>query len=262
MALLRDDEVTRLLSPLVRSRTVLEPAETGPSTRSLVCTRFGGQPTGEDGEQWPTCAGCGAELQFVAQVDLGRDALHSAPPIAFFTFFYCWNCHPWGKEKDKGKWLVRTYARLNSPRALTKENPSTADFDECFARSRLERSLPDAVGIEPHCPQLWGLVPGDSGSREAWANWAIVNRVAFSLTGEQARAPHLRNDGVAIGGYPYWANGPDATPRCADCDHLMEVLLQIRPTDLTEASWGDVATLYLFVCRRHPQQTGLRLQGT
>ena len=261
MALLREDEVRTLLRPLLRSRTVLDPAGGPPVTRQLVLTRFGGRPVAEAGERWPACSHCAAELTFVAQVDNARDALHSRLPVSFFTFFYCWNCHPWGRtDADRGRWLVRGYSRLARPQVLTPTSGPV--FAERFAAARLERSLPDGVGLELHSPELWRMVPGDSGSHEAWANWAIVDRVALHLTGERARQADLRNDGVAIGGYPMWVNGPDETPRCADCTLPMELLLQIRPTSLTDAGWGDVATLYLFMCRLHIERTGLRIQGT
>ena len=71
----------------------------------------------------------------------------------------------------------------------------------------------------------------------------------------------MRNAGVALGGYPYWVNGVDETPVCTECTRPMELLLQIRPAELTDASWGDVATLYMFMCRTHTQRTGLRIRG-
>jgi len=113
-----------------------------------------------------------------------------------------------------------------------------------------------------HCPKLWDLVPGDSGSRHAWANWDVVECAALNLTQERVRKQHLRNSGVAIGGYPYWVNGPDETPSCSRCARPMELLLQIRPSELTDAMWGDVGTLYLFMCRTHTRRTGLRIQCT
>jgi hypothetical protein len=265
MALLREDDVRQLLRPLIRSRTVLEPVDRAPRPGELVATRFGGLPTGCDDERWPTCSGCAHDLTFVVQVDLARDALHDSHPIAFFTFFYCWNCHPWGRSGDEGQWLVRTYPVVERPRVLTGGEPTMyypAGLVERFTTPRMEQSLPDAVGLELHCPELWRLVPGTSGSPEAWTNWAVVERAALDLTRERAPAPHQRNGGVAIGGYPYWANGPDRTPRCADCTEPMDLLLQIRPTELTDAMWGDVGTVYLFACRTHTRRTGLRVQST
>lgn len=265
MTALRENDVEQLLRPMMRSRTVLDPvrhtpATGAPTTRELVATRFGGLPTGQEGERWPTCAGCANDLTFVAQVDNARDALHDKLPISFFTFFYCWNCHPWGKDSEQGQWLVRAYTKLTRPQVL--EHTTTDVFAERYAQTRLEMSLPDGVGMKVHCPELWERVPGTSGGRKAWANWAVIDRVALALTRERARKPDLRNAGVAIGGFPMWVNGPDETPRCADCMGPMELLLQIRPTELTDAGWGDVGTLYLFMCRTHPQRTGLRIQCT
>ncbi|GIG64857.1 DUF1963 domain-containing protein [Phytomonospora endophytica] len=260
MALLEEDRVRRLLRPLLRTRTVLEPVASRPAERELTGTRFGGLPAMEDGESWPVCDGCADDLRFVAQVNNERDGLHDRLPIAFFTFFYCWNCHPWGRSGERGGWLVRSYTSLTDPHvADAGDGPA---FEERHALPLPGKSLPDGCGMSLHCPELWDLVPGDSGGRDAWANWRVVDSASLDLTHERVRAPHLRNAGVAIGGYPYWANGGDQTPFCPDCPDPMELLLQIRPTELTDASWGDVGTLYLFMCREHTQRTGLRIQCT
>lgn len=257
---LAEDRVKQLLRPLLRTRTVLEPAERPPVKRELVETHFGGLPTVEDGETWPVCEGCADDLTFVAQVDYVHDGLHDRLPIGFFTFFYCWNCRPWGRKKEPGGWLVRAYTELVLPQVAAHSTDPA--FEERHVSPRLERSLPHGVGVSLHCPELWDLVPGDSGSHEAWANWRVVDHAALDLTRERVRAPHLRNAGVAIGGYPYWANGGDETPSCPDCEQPMELLLQIEPTELTDACWGDVGTLYLFMCRTHTHRTGLRIQCT
>ncbi|MDK0524485.1 DUF1963 domain-containing protein [Streptomyces sp. ML-6] len=229
-------------------------------TRESVATRFGGFPTVEEGETWPLCDGCAGDLTFVAQVDYSRDGLHDKLPIVFFTFFYCWVCHPWGQDREKGRWLVRSYTGLRRPKVLVQgDGPA---FVERHAVPRLAKSLPDGAGMHLHCRELWDLVPGESGSREAWANWDVVDRAALRLTQERAPRPHMRNAGVAIGGYPYWVNGGDKTPVCTQCTRPMELLLQIRPSELTDADWGDVGTLYLFMCRKHTQRTGLRIQCT
>ncbi|MFD4863581.1 DUF1963 domain-containing protein [Streptomyces atratus] len=278
MPALQKEHVVQLLRPLMRTRTVLEPVQSPPETRrrrhaapppvpaqphvtrEFAATRFGGFPTVEEGETWPLCDGCADDLTFVAQVDHSRDGLHDRLPISFFTFFYCWKCRPWGRKRERGGWLVRSYTTLRRPKVLV--HGTEPDFEERHAMPRLEKSLPDAVGMRLHCPELWDLVPGDSGSHEAWANWHVVDLAALGLTQERARAPHMRNGAVAIGGYPYWANGRDETPVCTECTQPMELLLQIPPSELTDAMWGDVGTLYLFMCRIHTQHTGLRIQCT
>ncbi|RPK93802.1 hypothetical protein EES46_04975 [Streptomyces sp. ADI98-10] len=157
-------------------------------TREVVATRFGGLPTMEEGETWPLCDGCADDLTFVAQVDHARDGLHDTLPIGFFTFFYCWNCHPWGRDRDRGGWLVRSYTALRRPKVLV--HGAGPDFVEHHAVPRLEKSLPDRVGMHLHCPELWALVPGDSGSHEAWANWDVVDRAALDLTQHHPQRPH------------------------------------------------------------------------
>ncbi|MEU2133831.1 DUF1963 domain-containing protein [Streptomyces sp. NPDC018352] len=282
MPALQKEQVVLLLRPLMRTRTVLEPVQSPPETRArgrrprhavppavpaqphvtreFAATRFGGFPTVEEGETWPLCDGCAGDLTFVAQVDHSRDGLHDRLPISFFTFFYCWKCRPWGRKRERGGWLVRSYTALRRPKLLV--HGTEPDFEERHAVPRLEKSLPDAARIRLHCPELWDLVPGDSGSHAAWANWHIVDRAALDLTQERARAPHMRNRAVAIGGYPHWANGGDETPVCTECTQPMELLLQIPPSELTDAMWGDVGTLYLFMCRIPTQHTGLRIQCT
>ncbi len=261
------DEVHRWLGPLLRQRTKLVP---GAAARddSLLATRFGGVPTGCRGEWWPTCD-CGRLLSFVAQVNHARDALHSPKlDIDFFTFFYCWDCNPLRPRKKPGGFRVIAYPSLPHDQACELRPEPDAikgsrwyEFEPRFVTPRLEQSLPDSVGFEVHCPPLWDRVPGDSGARQAWENWHVVDQVASELAGVPER-PSLRNRGVVLGGYPHWANGPDETPRCTACGELMELLLQISPSEVTDATWGDVWTPYLFMCRTHLEEVALRLQGT
>ncbi|MET9662575.1 DUF1963 domain-containing protein [Streptomyces sp. NPDC006510] len=281
MPALEEKDVEQLLRPLIRTRTVLETAQPPPETRTrkrrrqrhavpppvpaqpltreVVATRFGGLPTVEEGETWPLCDGCADDLRFVAQVDYARDGLHDRLPIAFFTFFYCWNCHPWGRDHERGGWLVRSYTELRRPKVLvhgTEPDFTEPGFDERHAVPRLAKSLPDWGGLRLHCPELWALGRDDYG----FQNW--VDRAALKLTQELALRPHMRNAGVALGGYPHWVHDFDVTPLCTECARPMELLLQIRPTELTDAMWGDVGTLYLFMCRTHTRRTGLRMQCT
>ena len=267
------DEVGRWLRPLIRQRTMLVP---GASSRddSLLATRFGGVPTGRGGERWPICDR-GHLLSFVAQVNHVRDARHSPTlGIAFFTFFYCWDCGPLHPKKprdgikEREGFRVMAYPSLSPSQACElRLEPDASkgyrwqEFEPRFVIPRLEQSLPDDVGFEVHCPPLWDRVPGNSGARQAWENWHVVDRVASELTHAREK-PHSRNRGVVLGGYPNWVNGPDQTPRCTVCGELMELLLQLSPSDVTDASWGDVWTAYLFMCRTHLKEVALRFQGT
>jgi hypothetical protein len=68
--------------------------------------------------------------------------------------------------------------------------------------------------------------------------------------------------GLALGGYPRWANGPDETPRCSECEERMVLLVQLAPSSVVAATWGDVGTVYLFMCARHTGRTTLQMQCT
>jgi hypothetical protein len=97
------------------------------------------------------------------------------------------------------------------------------------------------------------------------ADVARLERVADEMTDRVAtstRAARPRNAGLALGGYPYWYNGPDETPACPVCNDEMELLVQLDPEPALEASWGDAATLFSFVCARHRDMFALRMQCT
>ncbi|MCY1077805.1 DUF1963 domain-containing protein [Archangium lansingense] len=257
-------DVVRWLTPLLRQRTLLLPAARAQKPERKFRTQFGGRPTALRGERWPRCGRCHGALRFVCQVDYRHDALHEPRlEVAFITFFYCWECHPWGKEQGPARsWCVRAYPHAAEQEAIVLRSRA-APFTQHFVRARLGLSLPDAVGFERHCPELWAAVPGTSGSREAWANWDVVERAAGELQrAEDLSHPHTRNRGLALGGYPHWVNGPDETPDCGTCGQGMELLVQLSPSPMVDAEWGDVGTLYLFMCRVHINEVSLRIQCT
>jgi uncharacterized protein YwqG len=77
----------------------------------LIGSHFGGIPYAEAGEEWPVCPTCKTSLTFIGQIDTKSGFNQPPEGVALFTFFYCWECFPWGlKDEVKGTWVVRTYA--------------------------------------------------------------------------------------------------------------------------------------------------------
>jgi len=236
----------------------------------LLRTRFGGIPAGLRGEPWPRCT-CGQPLRFVGQVN-GADAAEPAW-FGFVTFFFCWSCCRYGEQDCGGpgpyrSWVVRAYPaaeldafeRLPLPDLgfleLGPERDAASEFVflEGFVRGVREKSLPHYMHFVQH-------IRGDDVPR--------LDRLAYEMTdrpGESERAPGQppmpRNAGLALGGYAYWYNGPDETPACPACARPMELVLQIDPHESVHAGWGDVGTLFIFVCVRHRDLFGLRMQCT
>ena len=221
----------------------------------LARTRFGGTPAALRGEHWPMCT-CGRPLKFVGQIN-GADA-PEPPWYALFTFFYCWSCHRFdeqdcgGAERAYRGWVVRAYpdAPLDE---LVRLEPPEDDwlFFEGYVRGVHEKSL-------PHYMHFIHIVHGDDLRRFEVIAYELTDRPGH---GERSY-PMPRNAGLAIGGYPYWYNGPNETPRCTGCKEEMELLLQIDPHDAIEALWGDVGTLFVFSCARHRDMFALRMQCT
>jgi uncharacterized protein (TIGR02996 family) len=213
----------------------------------LVRTRFGGTPAALRGEPWPRCT-CGDALRFVGQVS-GADA---AEPTWFgLVTFFCWHCCRYGEQDCGGAerpyrgWLLRAYPRgeLDAFERLAAPGET---FRDGFVAGVHEKSL-------PHYMHYAEQIVADDVVR--------LERIADELT-DRTPSPRPRNAGLALGGYPYWYNGPDETPACPACKDEMELLVQLDPDEALEASWGDVGTLFAFVCTRHRDMFALRMQCT
>src|SRR5712691_9245671 len=96
-----------LLRPLIRATTFMKVKR---SRRAIPVTssKFGGTPYLETGEEWPTCSFCKKPLTFVCQVDLRKTKFKCPRGVAFFTFFYCWECGG-GADETPGLWHVNMY---------------------------------------------------------------------------------------------------------------------------------------------------------
>jgi hypothetical protein len=234
----------------------------------FLSTRFGGTPAGLRGEPWPRCT-CGEPLRFVGQVN-GADA--AAPTwFGLVTFFFCWRCCRYGEQDCGGadrpyrSWVVRAYpvAELDAFERIALPDLSFLElgpewdwaaeflFREGFVRGVREKSL-------PHYMHYADRILADDVPR--------LDRIAYEMTDRPGRGeralPMPRNSGLALGGYAYWYNGPDETPTCSACKQEMELLLQIDPHESVAAGWGDVGTLFIFVCERHRDMFALRMQCT
>lgn len=254
---------------LVKDRTLFIPNKS--DDKNILGTRSGGRPGGRKGEVWPLCPSCQNPIKFVMQVN-GASLKHKSP-FAFYAFYYCWGCASLeaqdstfidGLAENATGWLVLAYESLKEEEAVLLELPDKPVdlFSEYHYVAVAEKSLPDFVGLEAHHPQAWELIQAlwNKDPKEYYEVFHQVNDSAAQFTKKitEDRA-HLRNTGLAVGGYPYWCNGGDVTPICPDCQGLMELLLQ---TYDMEAEWGDVWTAYIFVCPTHKIRFGLRFQGT
>jgi len=232
----------------------------------LLGTRFGGRPAGLRGETWPRCT-CGSPLRFVGQAS-GADAAEPAW-FGLMTFFFCWSCCRYGEQDCGGAdrpyrgWVVRAYptAELDAfelvplPDLAFLELPPEYDaeaefvFPEGFVTGVREKSL-------PHYMHYIERIPADDVPR--------LDRMAYEMTDRPGHGELIRprNSGLALGGYAYWYNGPDETPSCPACKADMELVLQIDPHASVDAGWGDVGTLFIFVCVRHRDMFALRMQCT
>lgn len=210
----------------------------------LAATRFGGTPAAPRGETWPACT-CGEPLRFIGQVS-GRDA--PDPWFALFGFYFCFACYRVDEEQRCAGaspyegWVVRAYSSAAPGELVRLAPPDTRLFYEGFVRAHREHSL-------PHFLTFASEIRADEVPE--------LERVASELAGTPDGA---RNSGVAIGGYAYWFNGPDETPRCPACKQEMELLLQLEPDMAIESAWGDAGSLFIFSCARHRDMFALRNQ--
>lgn len=246
------DEVASLLRPLARVATKLEPKKVRDETSlPLTGSHFGGAPFAEAGEEWPVCPTCQTSLTFICQIDTAS-GFHQPPEgVALFTFFYCWECFPWGlADEVKGAWAVRTYSRLDEGKAALLPPPSDQPQPTGACEVQAERviSLPDWEGIESR-----SRAAAEAAAR---ANpdepWEAYDSAVEALGG-------FADYATMVGGYPRWIQG-EATPDCEVCGSGMLTLAQIDTEDEADITWGDVGCVYIFYCPKHPKETRLELQ--
>jgi len=245
-----DDAVTSLLRPLAKTATKLtlrkvKKREVIPLTGS----HFGGQPYAEIGERWPSCPTCKIDLTFICQIDLTAGFHEKPKGIDLFTFFYCWECFPWGFDSDiEGTWVVRTYSNPSETffKPIRPRGPESYPPDMCLVRVNKVDSFPDFGESEYHHEKVAERFSDFDEPDDAYE--AAVK----SLGGETEFC-------TLVGGYAHWIQGEDI-PECEHCKNKMSLLTQIDSEEEADVIWGDSGSVYLFYCATHPREIELRLQ--
>jgi uncharacterized protein YwqG len=247
-----NEEIAKLLKPLAKPATKLNLTKVkNLADLPVAGTHFGGPPYAEAGDDYPLCPTCHKPLNFICQID-ARRGFHEKPEgISLFTFFYCWECFPWGfKDDQKGQWVVRNY---NQPR------------EDKF------------VGIEPPAEILYPTEPclADEEKITVFPNWEEINNLSVEISNAvddiESEDPWEEYDSIVkelggfkdfattIGGYPFWVQGAE-TLECDLCGNRMKLLAQIDSEEKANLGWGDCGLVYLFFCENHPLEIKFILQ--
>ena len=244
-----DEAVASLLRPLAKVATKLTPRKIMEGeVIPLLASHIGGDPYAEIGEAWPGCPTCKTDLTFICQIDTASGFHEKPKGIDLFTFFYCWECSPWGlSDEINGTWVVRTYS----------------DPKDVFAKP-IRPS-----GQEPYPPDVCLLVPEKVDSFPDWEDLGSKASDSFSEINEdepwEAYEAAVKSLGgetefcTLVGGYADWVQGTD-TPVCDHCQSRMNLLAQIDSEPEADIMWGDSGLLYLFYCDNHPRDVRLLLQ--
>lgn len=248
---MKKSQLELVVTPHVRVCSCLEPKSGRNLDTPAARTYFGGQPYAESGDAWPSCPTCQKELSFVCQARFSETKF--APPngIDLFTFFYCWECSPWGLDDEPpGQWVVRFYSAPSDERAIRIQRKTNDEYETtpCSVDIKSAKSLPDWEGIDVYCPEASAL----SAELNDDEPWEAYTELLQKITG--------RDDySTMIGGYPRWVQS-ESTPKCPQCHHLLEQFAQIDSEDEAGLMWGDVGCVYLFCCREHPSEVRFELQ--
>jgi hypothetical protein len=240
----RAAEFAGFLQAYVKPGWVLEPSADPAAHEACTHSKFGGLPYAEAGEQWPACATCHKELTFVAQVEAPAEN-------TLYTFFYCFDCYPWGLSREEaGQWKLTSYAGASMEKyaAISPVRQDEGFLTPCRVDISQVKVLPDWEGLDraiPAAQQYCRPVADD----EPWG--AFEDAVALLGC--------LDDYATLLGGYPRHVQG-EMQPHCAGCNREMRFLFQIDSEDEANLMWGDVGLVYLFQCPEHPDQFHLELQ--
>lgn len=244
-----DETVTSLLKPLAKVATKLIPRKAVEGEFiPLLESHFGGWPYAQIDEQWPCCPVCKVDLTFICQIDVASGFHEKPKGIDLFTFFYCWECGPWGLDDEiDGTWVVRTYSDPKEifAKPIRPIGPEPYPPDVCLLASEKVNSFPDYDEIDSHfekAAESFSDIDGPDAYEAA----------VKSLDGETEFC-------TLVGGYAHWIQGED-TPVCDHCRSRMNLLAQIDSETEADVMWGDSGCLYLFYCASHPREVKLILQ--
>lgn len=238
-----EHSVETLLKSVKKTASLLR-LEPRPDDLPQTASKFGGVPYSEQGEEWPVCAGCRAPLSFICQVDLKETALRIGPGIGFFTFFYCWECAPWGAvDEEPGSWHLRLYPRVDLSLMVRVRPPAavtvTRSCGVSVAIAPSYPSWPTLLNIRPDAARLFAQEKDVEPSE-------VYEDAVEQLVGEQDYYSR-------VGGYPEWIQD-DETP------DGMILLAQVESEEDADISWGDAGCAYLFVSQTTPHASRLIVQ--
>lgn len=240
-----------LLKPLIRECTQLIPEPSDNAYAQSTVSKFGGLPYCEAGETWPICPTCKNGLTFICQLNTD-DYKHRPFEKALFSFFYCWECFPWGEpDEEKGQWVIRRYTDPTSEKMgpMKKESDEEYDVRPCFATFKLAKVLPSWEGLYSVSEEVVNLCCEiDHGTEWDFYEDAVE------------RLGCLNDYATITGGYPRWIQG-EIIEKCSQCDQEMRLMAQIDSEENADIVWADAGCAYLFQCKKDPDVFHLKLQS-
>lgn len=245
-------ELTTAMRPWLRAATRLVP-EPWDDPGGGVGSRAGGMPYAEPGETWPRCGSCGVALDFIAQVDLRECPNRPTEAFDLFTFYYCWECFPWGDPtgEDQGQWALRTHSQA-SPERRKPLSPPGRDGQV----TRPARLVPSSHPVLPSGEELDARDLPLAQRLEALPEFPdIVEALEERVLGR----PITADGPTLVGGYPAWIQGEEA-PRNA-VGRRFELLAQLDSEPVPGWMWGDAGCVYLLFDPDDPHDVRLVLQS-
>jgi uncharacterized protein YwqG len=183
-------------------------------------------------------------LDFIAQIK-------SSDQNSLQTFFYCFECSPWGLgDEEAGQWLIRNYHQpsMESYSAIKPATVSDYETAACSCKEKPVSSLPDWDSLESLSPEACDICQ-QINADEPWEAYdAAVSRLGC-----------VEDYPTLMGGYPKWIQG-ETSKSCRVCGSEMECFVQLDSEDEADLMWGDCGAVYLFRCCEHKNEFAFELQ--
>src|ERR1044072_6338413 len=147
---MKEETLEALLKPLIRQCTELLPTSNDSAIGQSLDSKFGGQPYAEQSEPWPICPTCKQGLTFICQIN-ANSCKHESKDNALYTFYYCWECSPWGlADEPKGQWVVKRYEHPTLEKLTPIKSQAQAKYAvrPCAVTQVLQQSLPNWQDLE------------------------------------------------------------------------------------------------------------------